>query len=84
MILLLFCFVIGKEVGLTFGNKITGKKNKRAIIGTDKAWLMIYIMMKKTFFLIMSRFYNKLAAGACSDFDHLLFSEIDDIVFFLH
>ena len=36
------------------------------------------------FFLIMSRFYNKLAAGACSDFDDLLFSEIDDIVFFLH
>ena len=42
----------------------------------------IYIMMKKTFFFIMSRFYNKLAAGACSDFDDLLFSEIDDIVFF--
>ena len=36
------------------------------------------------FFLIMSRFYNKLAAGTCSDFDDLLFSEIDDIVFFLH
>ena len=67
-----------------------GKKYLRDIISTDNVrWKHHLPLMAKELyndgvdFWKMSRYYNKLGAGACSEFDDLLFSEID-IVFFLH
>ena len=92
-LLLLLCFVIGTDVGHIFATRSRKKRNMISIDNvrwkhhlrqsrqvTCHSWLKNHTM---TYIWIMSRFYNKLAAGARSDFD-LLFSEIDDFVFFLH